>query len=494
MLLSLDSPNMTSEGSLSISLALSSLSQRSITAFTFAEAFHLDFLRCTDEAQRRRVCCDYRDKILDISKFTDILAAAFNDAFPQSLRDSTTERHKKAWTEFTGLVQRQKKSQNREAQRLQHQTCVVSIWGKAVFEHYGWHRLPLDSIRLLHSVACSLRQWSSAVESMNEVLLERHERRVAQNQNRSNLIGEHPPNSKIQDFRSPVERRDIEAVLTRLKGDNLPVHSRTDQSEDRVYTISGTPIRNYGLERDEFGMIVPHGAPGVVPESSSPTIQASKRRNITKDPCDSSAESEDLPVTFSSQQCSSPPAYTTDSEMTDFEEGSNDDLTSVESGRDVPNFTGNGLPQDSRNNTKILTSHMSADTSLSAFQRTKRPYANHSAREDTSQGSDAGSLERNHQISETRVKTEISVPPWRSTRQQVYRKATSKEKMRLRHRTLGRRATRDLLDRSAERAAPEVRTQCSTLATKDRLATFKDRQSTSLSRKTLRILLVQRLL
>ena len=85
--LTLDFPNMTSEGSLSISLALSSLSQRSITAFTFAEAFHDDFLRCIDEAQRRRVCCDYHDKILDISKFTDILAATFNDAFPQSLRD-----------------------------------------------------------------------------------------------------------------------------------------------------------------------------------------------------------------------------------------------------------------------------------------------------------------------------------------------------------------------------------------------------------------------
>ena len=169
---------MTSDGSSSISLTLSSLSQKSHTAYTLAEAFHGDFLRCTDEAQKRRVCCDYRDKILDIAKFTDILAAAFNDAFPRSLRDSTTERHKKAWTEFAGLVQRQKKSQSREAQQLQHQTCVVSIWGKAVFEHYGWHRLPLDSIRLLHSVACTLRQWSSAVESMNEVLLERHERRV----------------------------------------------------------------------------------------------------------------------------------------------------------------------------------------------------------------------------------------------------------------------------------------------------------------------------
>ena len=275
---------------MSISLALSSLIQRSTTAFTFAEAFHLDFLRCTDEAQRRRVCCDYRDKILDISKFTDILAAAFNDAFPRSLRDSTTERHKKAWTEFAGLVQRQKKSQSREAQRLQHQTCVVSIWGKAVFEHYGWHRLPLDSIRLLHSVACTLRQWSSAVESMNEVLLERHERRVAQKQNRSNLIGEHPPSSKIQDCRSPVERQDIQAVLTRLKSSTLPVNLRTDQSEDRVYTIGGTPIRNYGLERDKFGMIVPHGVPGVLPESSSPTVQASKRRKITNNTRDSSGQ------------------------------------------------------------------------------------------------------------------------------------------------------------------------------------------------------------
>jgi hypothetical protein len=78
MLLSLDSPNMTSEVPSSISLTLSSFSQKSHTAFTLAEAFHSDFLRCTDEAQRRRVCCDYRDKILDISKFTDILAAAFN--------------------------------------------------------------------------------------------------------------------------------------------------------------------------------------------------------------------------------------------------------------------------------------------------------------------------------------------------------------------------------------------------------------------------------
>jgi hypothetical protein len=401
MLLSLDYSNMTSGGSSSsISLTSSSLSQKSHTAYTLAEAFHGDFLRCTDEAQKRRVCCDYRDRILDVSKFTDILAAAFNDAFPRSLRKSTTERHKKAWTEFAGLVQRQKKSQSREAQQLQHQTCVVTIWGKAVFEHYGWHRLPLDSIRLLHSVACALRQWSSAVELMNEALLDRHERRVTQNQNRSNLIGEHPPSSKIQDYRSPVERQDIQAVLTRLKSSDFLAHSRADQSGSRVYTISGTPIRNYGLERDDFGMVVPCGAPGVVSESSSPTIQANKRRKVTKDPHDSSGESDDLPVSFSSQQCSPTPPHTTDSEMSDFEKDSSDGLTSAESDHGVPNFIGNNLLQDDRNNIEILTSDMSANVSESALQQTKEPYVNRSIRGDTPQGTHAGSLEWDYWMSE----------------------------------------------------------------------------------------------
>jgi hypothetical protein len=107
---------------------------------------------------------------------------------------------------------------------------------------------------------------------MKEVLLDRHERRVAQNQNRSNLIGGHPPSSKIQDCRSPMERQDIQAVLTRLRSSSLPVRPCADQSEDRVYTIGGTPIRIYGLEQDDFGMIVPHGAPGIVAELSSPTV------------------------------------------------------------------------------------------------------------------------------------------------------------------------------------------------------------------------------
>jgi hypothetical protein len=396
---------MTSEGTSSISLTVSSLSQNdhtaySSTAFALAGAFHSDFLRCTDEAQRRNVCCDYRDKILGISKLTDTLAAAFNDAFPRSLRESITGKHKKAWTEFAGLVQRQKKSQDRVAQRLQHQTCIISIWGKDIFEHYGWHKLPLESSRLLHSVACTLRHWDSAVESINEVLLERHGRRVAQNQNNSKLIGEHPPSSKIQDCRSPVERQDIQAILTRLKDNNLPVRPRTDRSADRVYTIDGTPIRNYGLERDDFGMIVPHSAPGVVRESSSPTVQASKRRKITKTPYDGSSESENLPATLSSQQRKSTPAYTTSSEMTDFEEESSDETTSVESDCDASMFTGNDLPRDEGNNIETLTSGSPVNASVSAFQRLKRPHTSHSTRRDTSRGSHAGSLEQDYQVSE----------------------------------------------------------------------------------------------
>jgi hypothetical protein len=88
-------------------------------------------------------------------------------------------------------------------------------------------------------------------------------------------------------------------LLTRLKSENLLVYPRADQSEDRKYTIGGTPIRNYSLERDDFSMIVPHGALGVVPESSSLIVQANKRRKKTKILRDSLNELEDLPITLS---------------------------------------------------------------------------------------------------------------------------------------------------------------------------------------------------
>lgn len=86
--------------------------------------------------------------------------------------------------------------------------------------------------------------------------------------------------------------------------------------------------------------------------------------------------------------------------MTDLEEDSSDDLISVESDRGVPNFTGNDIPRDNRNKSDILTSDMSANASVSAFQRTERLYANHSVRGDTSQGSDAGSLKPDHHLVE----------------------------------------------------------------------------------------------
>jgi hypothetical protein len=56
MLLSLDSPNMTSEGLSSTSLTLSSMSQKSHTAITLDDDIHGDFLRCTDEAQTGAEC------------------------------------------------------------------------------------------------------------------------------------------------------------------------------------------------------------------------------------------------------------------------------------------------------------------------------------------------------------------------------------------------------------------------------------------------------
>jgi hypothetical protein len=167
-----------------------------------------------------------------------------------------------------------------------------------------------------------------------------------------------------------------------------------------VYTIDGTPIRNYGLERDDFGMIVPQGAPGVVRESSSPAVQASKRRKITKNPRDSSSESENLPATLSSQQRNSTPAYTTNSEMTDFEEESSDEMTSVESDRDVSMFTGNDLPRDEGNNIETLTSDSSVNVSVSASQRLKKPHTRHRTQRDTSPGSHAGFFEQDHQVFE----------------------------------------------------------------------------------------------
>jgi hypothetical protein len=394
---------MASGGTSSINLAIPSFNDRnhaaySVTALGLAAAFHHDFLCCTNDTQRREVCCNYRDKILGISHFTDLLAEAFNDAFPQSLRDFSKRSHTKAWAEFASLVQRRKKSQSRESQRLQHQTSIVSIWGRDVFEHYCWHKLPLESTRLLNSLACVLRQWDSAVELINDVLLERHEDRVVHLRNNSQLIGEHPRNSKIQDHRSPVKRQDIQAVLDRVKKGSLPVHSHQG-NKGKAYTIAGTPIHSFGLEQDDHGMIVPRGKPGVIRESSSPAVQANKRRKTANVVHDSPREAEDLLVTSPLQQptASSPP--TTESEMTEFEEESCVDLTSVSFDGGVQTSIGSDLLWYDGSNADVLTPDSSADMSVSVVQCLEKSRAGSSARRDTSQDSHMRSPLQNCQVS-----------------------------------------------------------------------------------------------
>lgn len=289
------------------------------TAFNLATAFHREFSCCISDSQRRKVCQRYRDRILSISQFADVTAAAFNDAFPQFLRESSRGDDARAWTSFASLVKRQQKSHNRAAQLLRLQTSIVAIWGKDVFTHYGWGRLPLDSTKLLHSVASTLRDWEVAVEVINETILARHERRVVKRDNRARQIGEHSRGSKIQDRHSPVEPRDLEIILSRIKDGKLQTSPQV-QRRKPIYTINGTPIREYGLAPDQFSMIVPGGTSGLEPKSPSPSRQANKRRRLEGTHHEGLARTEDSQVPESCHQNISMPTYISDSEMTELEE------------------------------------------------------------------------------------------------------------------------------------------------------------------------------
>jgi hypothetical protein len=110
-------------------------------------------------------------------------------------------------------------------------------------------------------------------------MLERYELRVLQHDNRSPLIGEHPYGSKIQDHRSLIQRRDIVAVTERLYKDKDEVISH-GQRKGGANTITRAPIREYGLETNKYGMIVPRRVLGINRDTSSPTYQASKRRKM----------------------------------------------------------------------------------------------------------------------------------------------------------------------------------------------------------------------
>jgi hypothetical protein len=129
---------------------------------------------------------------------------------------------------------------------------------------------PLDSTKLLHGVASKLPQWDLAVEAINDTIIERHERRIVKNDNCAIRIGEHSQGSKIQDRHSPVEPRDLRNIITLVEDGKLQILPRADY-KDQTDTIDGTPIREHGLKRDRFRMIVPDGASWVVRKSSSPS-------------------------------------------------------------------------------------------------------------------------------------------------------------------------------------------------------------------------------
>jgi hypothetical protein len=152
-------------------------------------------------------------------------------------------------------------------------------------------------------------------------MLERHETRVVKHDNRLPLIGKHPHGSKIQDCRSPVQRRDIIAVIDRLQESNDEV-DQEEQRSGRAFTIAGTPIRDHGLETDKHGMVVPREGPGVIRDTSSPSDRVSKRRKLGHLAVEDLRVTRNLSTALASSQISSTSASTPISELTRFEEDS----------------------------------------------------------------------------------------------------------------------------------------------------------------------------
>jgi hypothetical protein len=211
-------------------------------------------------------------------------------------------------------------------------------------------------------------------------MLERHETRVVKHDNRLPLIGEHPHGSKIQDCRSPVQRRDIIAVIDRLQENNDEV-SCEEQRMSRDNTIAGTPIRDYGLETDEYGMVVPHERPGVTREISSPSHRASKRRKLGHLAVEDPRGSTNSSTAPDSPQLSSTSVSTPVSELTQFEEESCnhtmsdgfDDYLRTASIND--NLAGDAIPIEnptpSISPTDNTPDHLSCETSRGASFHTR---------------------------------------------------------------------------------------------------------------------------
>ncbi|TQN74156.1 hypothetical protein CSHISOI_01296 [Colletotrichum shisoi] len=250
-------------------------------ALNFAASFHRDAQTCRSTLERRRLHETYRDKILAVDGIAANVAAALLPLLSGTVQNSL-QHHKddndddddddedekddygmgtvtgtvtgtdndnnpSRWSDFDRLAQRGRRMRDRESQHLQHRSGIIAAWGPECFGHYGWHALPLPLLRQLHDLAVLVPRWGDVVELLNAKMLARHELRVVGGRNKALRVGEHSPASKVQAAHSPVERSDILAALEWAQRGVKRAARR----------INGAPIREFGLKRDAFGMVVP---------------------------------------------------------------------------------------------------------------------------------------------------------------------------------------------------------------------------------------------
>ena len=239
--------------------------QPSPTAITlsFAASFYRDAQACRGTQELARVYRDYRDKILSIDKLAANIAAAFRPLLRNGLPPSEDmENDAQQWKEFDALAQKVHNSRDRESQHLRHQSGIIAIWGPVIFQHYGWQVLPLDLMRKLHDLALLIPRWEDVVHLLNSRMLARHEQSVLRGNNNAYRIGQHSTGSKVQDPQSPVERKDILSALDWARRNATPAETRKQIQDLKKSTrsINGTPIKEFRLNCDRYGMVIPVNA------------------------------------------------------------------------------------------------------------------------------------------------------------------------------------------------------------------------------------------
>jgi len=109
----------------------------------------------------------------------------------------------------------------------------------------------------------------------------------------------------------------------RVKDERLQVSTQANDKKS-TDTIDGSPIRQYGLKRDRYSMIVPDAAPEAVRRSSTPSQPANKRRRVEVEAVDpeGSIASKEPQLAVPSHQPATLSSCRSSSEMTEFEEES----------------------------------------------------------------------------------------------------------------------------------------------------------------------------